>query len=67
VDNGLLAGRSANSSLCAFMPQEARYVRVRLDVPAAAGMPGIYEVGLHAAAAQDARRADAGPHAPVRQ
>jgi hypothetical protein len=54
VDAGLLAGRGTSTSLRSFMPVEARYVRVTLDLAADAVVPSVYEVAIHAGGADQA-------------
>jgi hypothetical protein len=48
VDRGLLEGVATNTTLRTFLPQQARYVRVKISAPEGVEVPSVYEVGVHA-------------------
>jgi outer membrane protein assembly factor BamB len=52
ADQGTLEGRGTHSALRSFVAQQARYVRISLTPAQGSACPSLYEVGLHAEAAQ---------------
>jgi hypothetical protein len=47
VDAGYLSGRGTNTTLRSFVPRQARYVRLSLQVAEGGAVPSLFEVGIH--------------------